>query len=72
MTSINVLDQSVNSNDLDIDHILTARSTDKCGFYKSGLKDGDSGSIITPNYPENYPPRLECIWWLKVFTLTIL
>lgn len=64
--SVNVLDSFDVANNLDIDEIIAARSNDKCGYYKSSLKNGDFGSIVTPNYPQNYPPRLECIWWLKV------
>ena len=37
-----------------------------CGFHQTFLRNGDKGEILTPNYPLGYPPRLECIWWLKV------
>ena len=43
------------------------RNSEQCGFQLSGLKPGDKGVIETPNYPQNYPPNIQCIWWLKVF-----
>ncbi len=46
---------------------FTSRGNSKnCGFLAVNLKTGDKGVISTPNYPRNYPPSLECIWWLKV------
>ena len=39
--------------------------TPKCGFQYAGLKVGTKGVIATPNYPDNYPPDIQCIWWLK-------
>ena len=41
------------------------RSTPECGFQLAGLKAGTKGVIETPNYPENYPSDVQCIWWLK-------
>ena len=38
----------------------------KCGFQNSTLKAGDKGYFTSPNYPLDYPPRQQCIWWLKV------
>ena len=38
----------------------------KCGFQNSTLKAGDKGYFTSPNYPLEYPPRQQCIWWLKV------
>lgn len=37
----------------------------ECGFQYQLLKPGATGEIITPNYPMDYPPNLNCIWWLK-------
>ena len=37
----------------------------ECGFAYQLLKPGATGEIITPNYPMEYPPNLNCIWWLK-------
>ena len=37
----------------------------ECGFAYQLLKPGATGEIITPNYPMDYPPNLNCIWWLK-------
>lgn len=42
------------------------RAPGDCGFQYTGLKPGEKGTIQTPNYPENYPPDIQCIWWLKV------
>ena len=39
---------------------------EECGFQIKELKIGDKGVIQTPNYPSNYPPDIQCIWWLKV------
>ena len=44
----------------------TMRSDEECGVNLSNLKLGDEGFIKTPNYPGNYPPDIQCIWWLKV------
>ena len=41
------------------------RSTPGCGFQLAGLKPGTKGVIKTPNYPDNYPSDVQCIWWLK-------
>ena len=41
-------------------------TTEECGFQIKELKIGDKGVIQTPNYPDNYPPDIQCIWWLKV------
>ena len=30
------------------------------------LDDGDSGIVMTPNYPSAYPPKFECIWIITV------
>ena len=35
-----------------------------CGVNLSDLKIGDDGFIKPPNYPGNYPPDIQCIWWL--------
>jgi len=43
----------------------TMRSDEECGVNLSNLKLGDEGFIKTPNYPGNYPPDIQCIWWLK-------
>ena len=37
-----------------------------CGFQNDTLKAGDNGHLISPNYPKDYPPKSQCIWWLKV------
>ena len=37
----------------------------ECGFQYQLLKPGATGQIMTPNYPLDYPPNLNCIWWLK-------
>ena len=41
-------------------------SAEECGYQLKDLKIGDKGVIQTPNYPSNYPPDIQCIWWLKV------
>ena len=37
-----------------------------CGFQNDTLKVGDNGYLTSPNYPLDYPPNSQCIWWLKV------
>ena len=37
-----------------------------CGFQNDTLKAGDNGYLTSPNYPSDYPPSTQCIWWLKV------
>jgi len=36
-----------------------------CGFQNDTLKAGDNGYLTSPNYPLDYPPSTQCIWWLK-------
>ena len=36
-----------------------------CGGYLSGA---DQGEFFSPDYPEHYPPRMICIWLIKVVT----
>ena len=47
-------------------HTTQGPSAEECGFQLKELKIGDKGVIQTPNYPSNYPPDIQCIWWLKV------
>lgn len=35
---------------------------DGCGGY---LKDASSGTIMSPNYPSNYPDESNCIWFIE-------
>ena len=44
-------------------------SQHQCGFSLSNLKPGDEGIIKTPNFPNDYPPNIQCIWWLKVWQI---
>ena len=37
-----------------------------CGFQNDTLKAGDNGYLTSLNYPSDYPPSTQCIWWLKV------
>ena len=53
-------------NDEDFHLAPEIRNSGNCGFQLTGLKPGDKGVIQTPNYPENYPPDIQCIWWMKV------
>lgn len=36
-----------------------------CGQILDQLKAGQQGFIQSPNYPNNYPPNLECTWNLN-------
>jgi len=36
-----------------------------CGATITDLKVGDTGYIRSPNYPEDYPADIKCVWWLK-------
>merc|ERR1712150_440735 len=42
----------------------TSRSGPECGFQNKDLNVGDKAVIQTPTYPANYPPDIQCIWWL--------
>ena len=50
------------------DLLAQRRSHDEkiCGFQNDTLKAGDNGYLTSPNYPSDYPPKSQCIWWLKV------
>ena len=50
------------------DLLAQQRSHDEkiCGFQNDTLKPGDNGYLTSPNYPSDYPPKSQCIWWLKV------
>ena len=56
----------MNCTDIDFELAPSKIRTEECGFQNKDLKVGDKGIIQTPNYPENYPPDIQCIWWLKV------
>ena len=42
------------------------QAVEACGAQLTSLKPGDSGMILSPNYPELYPPSAKCAWWLQV------
>ena len=44
---------------------LSDRGVVNCGATISKLKVGTVGYIRSPNYPENYPANIKCVWWLK-------
>ena len=45
--------------------LLTADiDKDDCGRFKK-VKKGDTGSIKSPNHPDNYPNKALCIWLLE-------
>ena len=35
---------------------------DPCGQFQPQLLSASEGIIISPNYPQNYPPNLDCSW----------
>ena len=43
----------------------TRSTSDSCGFQLANLKPGAKGVVKTPNYPDNYPANVQCIWWMK-------
>jgi len=51
--------------DIDFELAPNKMRTEECGFQNKDLKVGDKGIIQTPNYPNDYPPDIQCIWWLK-------
>ena len=42
------------------------QTVEACGAQLTSLKPGDSGMILSPNYPDLYPPSAKCAWWLQV------
>ena len=52
--------------DSDFNLAPESRGSGDCGAQMAGLNIGDKGTIETPNYPQDYPPDIQCIWWLKV------
>ena len=56
----------MNCTDIDFELAPNKMRTEECGFQNKDLKVGDKGIIQTPNYPNDYPPDIQCIWWLKV------
>jgi hypothetical protein len=45
------------------------QTAEACGAQMTSLKPGDSGMILSPNYPDLYPPSVKCAWWLQVIVL---
>ena len=43
-----------------------------CGATITDLKVGDTGYIRSPNYPEDYPADIKCVWWLKVALIPLI
>ena len=53
---------------------LFAKKGCDCVFFFSGCGGtilGASGNITSPNYPNNYPSRVECLWVVTVPTGSI-
>ena len=69
----NPIFELVNDEDYHLAPVASSRTTntEQCGVNLSNLEVGDEGIIKTPNYPNNYPPNIQCIWWLKVSTLLL-
>ena len=63
----NPIFELVKDEDFHLAPDVAMRSDEQCGVNLSSLKLGDEGIIKTPNYPGNYPPDIQCIWWLKVY-----
>lgn len=58
-------DHLVSDKDFHLAPMSAPDQRSDCGFQYTDLKVGASGVIQTPNYPDAYPPDIQCIWWLK-------